>query len=58
MGDTLALVSHRKNKAVRRNALSFLVSIMGIDEIQKALIKQSKVDVLSKLIGIVEKVTL
>ena len=58
MGDTLALVSHRKNNAVRRNALSFLVSIMGIDEIQKALIKQSKVDVLSKLIGIVEKVTL
>lgn len=58
MGDTLALLSHRKNKAVRRNALSFLVSIMGIDEIQKALIKQSKVDVLSKLIGIVEKVTL
>ncbi len=53
--EILSLLSYRKNKRVRRLAFGVLINMLRIDEMRKVVMKWPKLDVLAKLISVLQK---
>ena len=51
----LSLLSYRKNNRVRMLAFGILINLLRIDEMRKVVMKWPKLDVLAKLISILQK---
>ena len=48
-------MSYKKNKRVRKLAFGILVNLLRIDEMRKVVMKWPKLDVLAKLVSILQK---
>ena len=55
--EILSLLNYRKNKRVRKLAFGILVNLLRIDEMRKVVMKWPKLDVLAKLVSILQKPT-
>ncbi len=53
--EILSLLNYRKNKRVRKLAFGILVNLLRIDEMRKLVMKWPKLDVLAKLVSILQK---
>jgi hypothetical protein len=53
--DILSLLNYRKNKRVRKLAFGILVNLLRIDEMRKVVMKWPKLDILAKLVSILQK---
>lgn len=53
--EILSLLNYRKNKRVRKLAFGILVNLLRIDEMRKVVMKWPKLDVLAKLVSILQK---
>ena len=53
----IQLMNYRKNHKVKRLAYAITVNLLQEDELRRAIMKQANIDVMAKLIGILEKST-
>jgi hypothetical protein len=53
--EILSLLNYRKNKRVRKLAFGILVNLLRIDEMRKVVMKWPKLDILAKLVSILQK---
>jgi hypothetical protein len=53
--EILSLLNYRNNKRVRKLAFGILVNLLRIDEMRKVVMKWPKLDILAKLISILQK---
>lgn len=51
--EVVACMGNRKSKKVRRLAFSLIVNLLCLDDMRRHLLKQSKVDIIAKLISVI-----